>query len=296
MNLIYSSNPRGNFGDDLNPYIFNYFFKDLFEDQNTKNIDFYGIGTIIGSQGILSKEVDSDVKNVFFGSGVRNLSMKYNSDNWDIRFVRGPISSNILGLKNEKYITDSAYAYALMPEYQKILEEKKKYKFSFMPHLSHTQNIDWNKIGQKLDIHIISPHQEASKSLKEISQTEYLIGGAMHGAIMADVLRVPFVRLRMEAINSEDFLTSDMKWLDWLSSVNMNDSSVYVKNIYLNNNGLKNKVRYIFFMKELESKLKYIKNSTNLFQLSENKVFEQKLKEIDIEINKFKEEYSHFIK
>ena len=35
--------------------------------------------------------------------------MNYNTINWDVRFLRGPVSSNILGFKGEKYIADGAY-------------------------------------------------------------------------------------------------------------------------------------------------------------------------------------------
>ncbi|MDU1904943.1 MAG: polysaccharide pyruvyl transferase family protein [Dysgonomonas sp.] len=291
MNLIYSKNPKGNFGDDLNPYIFNALFKDLFENDETNDIDFFGIGTIIGSEGILTQEIKSKKKNIFFGSGVRNLTMKYSTDNWDIRFLRGPISSNILGLNNEKFITDGAYAYTTLPEYGNFLNKKKTYKFSFMPHLSHTEYIDWDKLGSRLGIHIISPHQEVEKSLKEISETEYLIAGAMHGAIMADILRVPFVRLRMEAINSESFLMSDFKWLDWFASMSLKNVDVYVKNIYLYNRNFKEKARYFFFLKELESKLKGIKNNLNIFQLSDENIFKEKMHLIDNEIDRLKSDY-----
>lgn len=291
MHLIYSKNPKGNFGDDLNPYIFNKIFEDVFSHSGNEEINFYGIGTIIGSHNIICKEIDNNIKNVFFGTGVRNLFFNYDTENWDIRFLRGPISSNVLGLKNKKFITDGAYAYAFLPEYKDILKEEKKYKFSFMPHLSHTEKIDWIKIGNKLDIHIISPHQDVNTSLKEISQSEFIIAGAMHGAIMADVLRVPFVRLRMQAIGSENFLVSDLKWLDWLSSMNLNDSYVYVKNIYLNNKTWKDKIRYMFFIKELYSKLKFIKNHLDVFQLSNDGIFNKKVSQIGLEIDRFKKDY-----
>jgi len=53
------------------------------------------------------------------------------------------------------------------------------------------------------------------KVLSEIQQSEVLLAEAMHGAIVADALRVPWVAVRMYS----QFL--DFKWNDWSQSINV---------------------------------------------------------------------------
>lgn len=81
ITLKYFSAPNGNFGDELNPYIFKTLFPDLLKESTEKNtIDFYGIGTLIDSR------IDQNKQTILFGTGVNDISMTYKKDNWDIFF------------------------------------------------------------------------------------------------------------------------------------------------------------------------------------------------------------------
>lgn len=83
MKLTYFKAGRGNFGDDLNPYIFRRLFPSALSDDND-GINFYGIGTLIDSR------IDQNGKAVLMGTGIRDLSLTYDTHNWDIFFLRGP--------------------------------------------------------------------------------------------------------------------------------------------------------------------------------------------------------------
>ncbi|RYF35148.1 MAG: polysaccharide pyruvyl transferase family protein, partial [Cytophagaceae bacterium] len=66
---------------------------------------------------------------------------------------------------------------------------------------------------QRLNINYIDPCWEIEKVMSHIAQSEVLFAEAMHGAIVADSLRVPWV-----CIHSGDHVLP-FKWNDWCSSV-----------------------------------------------------------------------------
>ena len=226
MNLIFfRAKDYTNFGDELNPYIFHHFFPDFFNQTHNDKINFYGIGTIIDSR------INSEEKNIIFGTGIRDITIPYDKKKWDVRFLRGPISSNVLGYNGEKFIADAAYCMlcdkTLLPQ-NKI----KKYEYSFMPHYRQMDKINWNLIERITGIHIIDPRKSLSYVFEEIAQTKKLLTIAMHGAIVADLLRIPWLRIKMEAIGSEPPVISDIKWLDFLLALNLKDEYIQIKNYY----------------------------------------------------------------
>ena len=93
MKLKFWHPPKGpgNFGDELNVSLFNRLFGSVFEMEKYKDVDFYGIGTII------RPSVGQENKCAIFGSGVWEVAPRYNKKNWNVFFLRGPVSSNILG-------------------------------------------------------------------------------------------------------------------------------------------------------------------------------------------------------
>ncbi len=280
-NCYYRAKDFGNFGDDLNPYIFNHFFGELFSSNKHKDLDFHGIGTVIDSR------LKTDKKIVLFGSGIRDITLKYNTSNWDIRFLRGPITSNILGFMGEKYIADGAYSMlcdeALMPQFK-----NKRFKFSIMPHFRQMDTVDWELISSIADVHIINPRADYQDVLNELMQTEFLLSVAMHGAIVADILRIPWQRIKMEAIGSESPMLSDLKWLDFLSALDLKNDFLFVKKYHLPVQ--KKPIKKCAFYIELVSLIKEAKRN-NKFQLtSDNKLNEVKLK-IGNEIQLMRKDY-----
>jgi succinoglycan biosynthesis protein ExoV len=277
MNLKYfKAETHGNFGDDLNPYIFKKMFPKHFEQGVYDDIDFCGIGTILGTAMI------SEKKTVVFGTGIRDIARKYNKENWDVFFLRGPISSNVLGYNGEKYITDAAYLLPLVN--QSVLESvPKKHKVSVIPHFEHLLALDWKKLQRSGDFNLIDIREPVETVIKQICESEKVIASAMHGAIMADICRVPWLRMRMSVQPSETFLVSDMKWNDWLLSLNMNDGNA------INVENYQSKDRYLFYY-YLSRKIKRGIQYGN-FQLSEDKTFELTLNKLSEQIDQFKTTY-----
>ena len=221
MNYHYFKAKKGNFGDDLNPWI----WSRLFHGNSDEDTLLLGIGSILHDRNHELTEL-SNKKKIVFGTGVRP-SASYNNliidNSWDIRFLRGPLSS--FTFDNEyKYISDAAYAIRHVKDFSKFRNLEKKHKISVMPYFHSVDFFDWEKLCLELGFNYISPLSEngVEYTLKEISQSEFLITEAMHGAILADALRTPWHRFVLTTPFTEGERVSDFKWNDWLQSINLN--------------------------------------------------------------------------
>ena len=270
-----------NFGDELNPYIFNHIFPELLNNNVFKDIDFYGIGSIIDSR------ISKNTKAVIFGTGVRDITIPYNTINWDIRFLRGPISSNTLGFNGEKYIADAAYC--MLCEKALISNtDKKTYKFSLMPHYRQMDKINWDIISDMTGIHIIDPRKGPKDVIQEIAKSEKILTIAMHGAIVADILRVPWLRIKMEAIGAEHPMLSDIKWLDFLLALDLKDEFIQVKNFFAYKNKFSFKQMITYY--EITKRLRNACNKGR-FQLTEDRKLLEITEKLNKEIQLLKDKY-----
>lgn len=200
-----------NFGDSLNPWLWDKLLGDcLDEDEITA---FIGIGTILND--LLPQRVPNARKYVVFSSGVgyeEKTTLKIDN-NWTIYCVRGPLSAQKLGLSADYAVADGAIL--LRRIFQST--EPKEYQFSFMPHVEQAM------LGDQLlqegctqaGIHYIDPRWPIEEILSLISRTEVLLAEAMHGAIAAEALRVPWIPI----ITSSRIL--HFKWSDWCASLNL---------------------------------------------------------------------------
>ncbi len=281
MNLSYFKSAQGNFGDDLNPYIFHRLFLPVLS-RETDETDFYGIGTIIDAR------INPNRKSVFMGTGIRNLSLVYNKENWDVFFLRGPISSNALGFNGEKVITDSAYLILFVDNEIQTDIYNKQYPVSVMPHYLLMDVVDWQHLSSQLGFHLIDPRGDTTTIIREICHTERLIASAMHGAIMADICRVPWRRLRIDLNPFEPSIVSEVKWSDWQLSMYLRDNPIRIHNFQFSRSEEEDAV----FYKEIKSKLaKEIANPSD-FQLSSDDVLYFRLNQLSVAIDRFNEKYN----
>lgn len=280
MNLSYFKAGRGNFGDDLNPYIFYRLFPSVLSN-GTDDTDFYGIGTIVDSR------IDQNRKAVFMGTGIRDLSLVYNKENWDVFFLRGPISSNALGFNGKKFITDSAYLLLLVDNEIQTEVCNKQYPVSVMPHYRLMDAVDWQLLSSQLGFHVIDPRMDTAAIVREICHTERLIASAMHGAIVADICRVPWRGLRMSLNPFEPTIVSEIKWNDWQLSMHLHDNPVRIHNFQFS----RTEEEDVMFYSEIKSKLRKAIADPSGFQLSSDKVLYSKLNQLSAEIDRFNGKY-----
>jgi len=72
---------------------------------------------------------------------------------------------------------------------------------------------DWPALCARAGIKCIDPRNPVERVLTELRQTELLLAESMHGAIVADALRVPWIAVRMYGRFTQ------FKWQDWTESV-----------------------------------------------------------------------------
>lgn len=223
MKLYYYKDEHGNFGDDLNPWFWDHYLGDVLDDDANKDI-VVGIGTLINH-----RVPTTPVKHVM-GSGVGYGAMPAGDiGKWHFHFVRGPLSCEKLGLDKDRYVTDPA---VLIPTLLPLEEASKRYPVAFMPHCDSDRLGDWQRICEQAGVHYISPRNHYTEVFKAIRQTEFLITEAMHGAILADAYRTPWLGVKCYPH------FSDFKWSDWMQSMQISADIVSLPPHYTGPMGL----------------------------------------------------------
>lgn len=195
-----------NFGDELNLWLWKRLLSE-FLDTN-KNVIFVGIGTLLHN-GFL-KKIDESKKIVIFSTGAGSSKSLEIKPSWKIYCVRGPLTAKTLGISEKLAITDGAVLIKNIVKRKK----KKKYNFSFMPHWEYGASA-WEPICNRLGFSYIDPRFPVNSVLSKIRNSKVLLTSSLHGAIVADVLRVPWTSL----ITSKSI--NQFKWRDWCLSVNL---------------------------------------------------------------------------
>lgn len=206
MKIYYYNTKDNNFGDELNPWIWNQILPDELFSRDDDCL-LIGIGTILNDQ------IPSSPKKVVLGAGTGYGTLFDVDENTSIYSVRGPLTAERLGLSPETAVIDPA---VLVHDLYEQPGEK-SFDVSYMPHFSDAiPNGDaWKDICASAGIHYIDPRSPILDVLGDISRSNILLSEAMHGAIVADALRVPWIPIRTKS----DILA--FKWKDWTASLDM---------------------------------------------------------------------------
>lgn len=204
MKLFYYKDPIGNFGDDLNPWIWDKLLPDFFDEDESEWL--VGIGTL------LNHKLPSNGKKLILGSGYGYGEPPSIDSSYHFFSVRGPKTAQVLGIDSNLAITDPAI---LIRDVYQPDTGKPTTKFGFIPHYDSVINYSWDVLCQQLGIKFINVQSPIDKVLAQMCDCEIIICEAMHGAIVADALRIPWVPVR--CYNSVD----SFKWEDWLQTLEL---------------------------------------------------------------------------
>lgn len=205
----------GNFGDDLNEVLIerqlgDHFNRNLFSSplQDYQCTDKDNIIIAIGT--ILNKRVPCKGNKIVLGAGAGYGDIPVIDNKWDVKFVRGPLTAKELELDKSQIITDPAILLA-----DKGFEYRCKYKFGYAPHHG-CANCEWENVCNDLGILYIDPRLDFQQVKTKLLSCETLITEAMHGAIVADAYRIPWIPVKTaNKINN-------FKWNDWCGSLELN--------------------------------------------------------------------------
>jgi succinoglycan biosynthesis protein ExoV len=195
--LLFRDQNYSNFGDELNIYLWDRYLGGL---ENAGEGYLLGIGTMLDDRR-------TERPLTVFGSGAGYGVPPVFGDDVDVRFVRGPKTAAVMGNKYQ-YITDPAILVA-----NTVSKLSPEYAVSFMPRWTTIVADDTLKDRMReVGIHVINPTDSVGVCLREISKSKLLVTEALHGAVVADALRVPWILAERGHI---------FKWLDWCASMHL---------------------------------------------------------------------------
>jgi succinoglycan biosynthesis protein ExoV len=197
--VIFRDDNVRNFGDELNLWMWNR----LLDQKHFAEAPglLMGIGTLL-EQGFMPTERPL----IVFGSG-GGYGTPPSLEGIDVRFVRGPRTAKLLG--TSRWITDPA----ILVADTEIKDPGFRIPCAFMPHW--TTAVADPKLGDKMEalgIGYIDPSTGVDGVLSQIRATDLLITEALHGAVVADALRIPWIPVLLAQGHT-------FKWFDWCESM-----------------------------------------------------------------------------
>lgn len=220
MKLYYCKYPDGrqNFGDYLNLWLWDKLLPNILDEDKTTA--FVGLGTLINDA--LPRRTSKAKKRVIFSTGAGyEAKMPTIDDSYFVYCVRGPISAQLINISPDLAIADGA----ILVRRFIAPESHKAYKFSYMPHYNFAGG-NWKAACESLGFGYIDPASPVETVLAQINQTEVLLAEAMHGAIVADALRVPWIPIKTHST----ILAT--KWQDWCLSINLSYQPISINRLH----------------------------------------------------------------
>ncbi len=203
---------HGNFGDELNRWLWHTLLPEVWNDEG--DVLFVGIGTV------LDKNLPPARLRIVFGTGVGYTAappnISANSPGWRIYGVRGPLTARALKLDQRFAMTDPAILLATLQEFKGLDRQG----VIFIPHWKSVRYGYWETICKALGIEFVDPCQDSKSVIRRIASAEKVIAESMHAAIIADAFRVPWIPI---ALSRE---VSPFKWVDWAASMDVPYSPV----------------------------------------------------------------------
>ncbi|WP_332671498.1 polysaccharide pyruvyl transferase family protein [Aromatoleum sp.] len=215
MKLYYYKDPRGNFGDDLNPWLWSRLLPDVLDGDDSTL--FVGIGTLLNH-----RLPDAPVKHIF-GSGYGYGELPRIDGRFVFHAVRGYGTARMLGLSEKTVVTDAA---VLLKTVAFERAPAARHRIGFIPHCQSSRYFDWESVCAELGFKYISAEWDVDTVLREMTSCEALVCEAMHGAIAADTLRIPWI-----PVSCYDYISS-FKWEDWLSTLELPYAPARITSLY----------------------------------------------------------------
>ena len=207
--LYYVDDDRSNFGDDLNRWLWKRLLGSALDvDDGTVLL---GIGTIL-ARGF----VPPARKYIVLSSGVGYDAppSDFGGPSWQVLAVRGPLTASVLELTPDKAATDGAALLRLLPACEPLPESERS-GIVFMPHYESLAAGNWRQVSEMAGVEFLDPCADSEITVQRIRRARLVIADAMHAAIVADALRVPWIPVVLSPHSST------FKWLDWTMSLDL---------------------------------------------------------------------------
>lgn len=206
-----------NFGDDVNPFL----LKKIFSERiiSSQRVCIMGIGSIINDSNVAS--MDGFEQKIIFSSGAGYEKLESRLDaSWRVACVRGPKTAEFMKIDASKAVCDGA---VLLSDFHDVLSPSKRRGIAFVPHVHTARAIGkgLRDICENLGLDYVAPDLPHDDFVRAISGAELILTEAMHGAILADTMRTPWVCCHIMFHNR-------FKWQDWCGSVGVPYDPVFL--------------------------------------------------------------------
>lgn len=200
MKLFYHSGYK-NFGDVMNPWFWDHFFPNL-GSIGGDDLIFSGIGSVLNDRLPVGRQ------NIVFGSGA-GYGDAPSDRNWKFYAVRGPETAKVFGL-TDIALGDPAM---LLPHIFPVSVDQAS-EVVFVPHRESASLGGWEGPCKTLGIGYIDPRSNLQDVIRRIASARLVISESLHGCIVADAYRVPWIPVTM-------FHSHPFKWRDWLGALDL---------------------------------------------------------------------------
>ena len=203
MRLYHWKAPAGNFGDDLNPWLWEQLIPELSE-LGDDTVVFSGVGSS------LHELLPKGSVNVLLGPGAGYDSIPRR--NYQIYALRGQLTARAMKAPADIPLGDPAVLISRL--YQPKIAASDRPPVVFVPHWTTMELGGWEEPCQRSGCVLVDPRTEYLSVFDLIASARLVIAESMHAAIIADAFRVPWIPVvcthRM-----------DFKWRDWLSPLRL---------------------------------------------------------------------------
>lgn len=226
MKLYYHKDPLGNVGDDLNPWLWSRLLPDIFSgemwhDPHKRSPDEYLGPLFVGIGTLLNEHIPNINLKAIMGTGT-GYGGAPTLERSKIYALRGPLTTRRLGVSEKYAITDSAVLVKRLID----IKSNKLHSVSFIPHCSTAREKAWDQICEDLGIFMIDPSLDPDTFFVQLLSSEMVITEAMHGAILADALRIPWIAVKTHAG------VLDFKWQDWCQSIELDYAPIFLPSLW----------------------------------------------------------------
>lgn len=189
-----------NVGDELNEWIWPALIGDVHQD----NVAVLGIGTLLNKP--FCRRLEDARRILVLGTGAGYGEPPVIDSRWSFHAVRGARTAKALGLDPDRAVADAAY---LLASLDWSPTHRPRNDVVVVPHHRSLRYVNWSEVCERAGLRFLSPLLPAAQFMEAIAGARLVLTEAMHGAILADIARVPWQGFGFGAQFNEE------KWQDW---------------------------------------------------------------------------------